>query len=200
MASWEFFSIRTVIGESVQANKNYLNEISKFYIEKGKVSTTYKLARKEAFLAMGNLSAAFQRMTQEPKSKQKNLDKIFEIAVLNHSILSSLASLGTYIQHHTTTTASSHFSNYISIIDARLTRVLECLEDGNITQGIEVEHKEKAEAFFTERLNSFRDTDLENKSNAHEAGLQEAQLVYEQLRWLLDLAIKLEKKAGKIPL
>src|SRR5690606_18243158 len=91
--SWEFFSINSVIAESVKANKNYLNAISSFYINKGKVSTSYKLARKEAFLSMGNLSAAFQRMTQEPKSKQKNLDKIFEIAVLNHSILSSLASL-----------------------------------------------------------------------------------------------------------
>ena len=198
--SWEFFNIRTVIGESVLANKHYLNEISNFYVNKGKVSTSYKLARKEAFLAMGNLSAAFQRMAQEPKSKQKNLDKVFEIAVLNHSILSSLASLGTYIQHHTTTAASSHFSNYISIIDSRLTRILEFLEDGNITQGIEIEHKENAEAFFTERLNSFRDVGSSEDSDAQANSLQEAQLVYEQLRWLLDLATKLEKKAGKIPL
>ena len=196
--SWEFFSIRTVIGESAQANKNYLNEISSFYINKGKVSTSYKLARKEAFLAMGNLSAAFQRMTQEPKSKQKNLDKIFEIAVLNHSILSSLASLGTYIQNHPTTTASSHFQNYISIIDSRLARILEYLEEGNITRDIELEHKDEAEAFFTERLNSFRLKDLKSTSGDHFQGLREAQLVYEQLRWLLDLATKLEKKTKKI--
>ena len=196
--SWEFFSINSVIAESVKANKNYLNAISSFYINKGKVSTSYKLARKEAFLSMGNLSAAFQRMTQEPKSKQKNLDKIFEIAVLNHSILSSLASLGTYIQNHATTTASSHFTNYISIIDARLKRILEYLEDGNITQRIETEHKEKAEAFFTERLNSFREGNFEGWSIENDQDLREAQLVYEQLRWLLDLSTKLEKKTGKI--
>src|SRR5690606_27726681 len=129
-------------------------------------------------------SAAFQRMTQEPKSKQKNLDKIFEIAVLNHSILSSLASLGTYIQNHPTTTASSHFQNYISIIDSRLARILEYLEEGNITRDIELEHKDEAEAFFTERLNSFRLKDLKSTSGDHFQGLREAQLVYEQLRWL----------------
>ncbi len=197
--SWEFLNIRTVIAESVLANKNYLNEISNFYVKKGKVSTSYKLARKEAFLAMGNLSAAFQRMTQEPSSKQKNLDKIFEVAVLNHSILSSLASLGSYIQNHTTSTASLHFQNYISIIDSRLKRILEFLEDGNITQGIEVKQKDLAEAFFTERLSSFQEKNaFERNSNDHIHSWREAQLVYEQLRWLLDLATKLEKKTGKI--
>jgi uncharacterized membrane protein (TIGR01666 family) len=197
--SWEFFGIKTVIGESVQANKNYLKEISNFYIKKGKVSTSYKLARKEGFLAMGNLSAAFQRMTQEPSSKQKNLDKIFELAVLNHSILSSLASLGTYIQNHTTTKASSHFQNYVLLIDSRLKRTLELLEDGNITLELELEHKEKAEAFFAERLSSFSEkNDSENNSEDHIKDWREAQLVYDQLRWLLDLATKLEKKTGKI--
>lgn len=196
--SWESLSIRTVISDTARANKNYLNEISTLYINKGKVSTSYKLARKEAFLAMGNLSAAFQRMAQEPKSKQKNLDKVFEIAVLNHSILSSLASLGTYIQNHSTTKASSHFRNYVAIIDSRLTRILEYLEDGSITQGIELEHKEKAEAFFSDRLKSFRASNLDSKTTEDDKGLMEAQLVYEQLRWLLDLATKLEKKTGKI--
>lgn len=197
--SWEIFGIRSVIGESVLANKNYLNEISKFYINKGKVTTAYKLARKEAFLKMGNLSSAFQRMTQEPKSKQKNLDKIFEVVVLNHSVLSSLASLGTYIQDHPTTKASTHFQNYIITIDSQLERILELLNSGEITQVIEKEPKDKAEAFFDKRLNTFREKNiLESSSQEHIEGLQEAQLVYEQLRWLMDLATKMEKKAGKI--
>lgn len=201
--SWEFFGIRTVIIDSIKANRNYLKEISNFYIKKGKVSTSYKLARKEAFLAMGNLSAAFQRMTQEPSSKQKNLDQIFEIAVLNHSILSSLASLGTYIQNHTTTTASSHFQNYVSLIDSRLTRILEILEKGSTTQKIELENKDKdkdkAEAFFAQRLSSFRENGVKsNLGEDHIQNWQEAQLVYEQIKWLLDLATKLEKKTGKI--
>ncbi len=197
--SWEFFGIRTVIKESVQANKNYLNEISKFYIDKGKVTTSYKLARKEAFLKMGNLSAAFQRMTQEPRSKQKNLDKIFEVVVLNHSMLSSLASLGTYIQTHATTKASSHFQNYTATIDSQLERILQYLNSGEITHEIEQEPRNKAEAFFDRRLTTFREKNvLENSSRDNIQGLQEAQLVYEQLRWLLDLATKLEKKTGKI--
>ena len=197
--SWESAGMEKLITESIEANQEYLKEITHFYRKKNQVPTTYKLSRKRAFLAMGNLSAAFQRMTQEPKSKQKNLDKIFEIAVLNHSILSSLASLGTYIQNNKTTTASSHFHNYILLIDSRLTRIIEFLEEGNITKKIDLEHKDKAEAFFAERLDSFRiNNKFKNTSGDRIQGLREAQLVYEQLRWLLDLSTKLEKKIQKI--
>jgi hypothetical protein len=35
---------------------------------------------------------------------------VYKLAVLNHSLLSSLASLGTYIQSHKTTTASEAFN------------------------------------------------------------------------------------------
>ena len=54
--------------------------------------------------------ASFQRMIQEPKSKQTQLPQVYKLAVLNHSLLSSLASLGTYIQSHKTTTASEAFN------------------------------------------------------------------------------------------
>src|SRR5690606_22723582 len=110
-----------------------------------------------------------------------------------------LASLGTYIQNHTTTKASSHFQNYVLLIDSRLQRILEFLEDGNITRELELEHKDKAEAFFSERLSSFSTNNgNKNVSNEHVRDWREAQLVYDQVRWLLDLATKLEKKTGKI--
>jgi hypothetical protein len=37
----------------------------------------YKLARKEMYVSMANLSAAFQRMLSEPKSKQKNESALY---------------------------------------------------------------------------------------------------------------------------
>jgi uncharacterized membrane protein (TIGR01666 family) len=132
--SWEFFGIKTVVAESLTANKEYFKEVSGFYKKKGKLPTSYKLSRKQAFLGIGNLSAAFQRMTQEPKRKQKNLEKVYEITVLNHNFLSSLASLGAYIQNHPTTKASSHFISYAANIEDNLNRCLALLDTGKIEE------------------------------------------------------------------
>lgn len=193
--SWEFLNIRTIILESVKANKEFLKEVIRFYDEKGKVTTTYKVSRKQAFLGIGNLSSAFQRMAQEPKSKQKNLKEIYELVTINHSFLSSLASMGTYIQNHTTTSASKHFKAYTGMIDNNLENSLNLLKD-EIPQKVNstfLQHE--AELFFDKKLQSFQlsreGQKFDNDSGSH---LQEAQLVYEQLKWLLDLSVKLEKK------
>jgi hypothetical protein len=37
-------------------------------------TNSYSVARKEAFLAISNLNAAFQRLTQDPKSKQTDFN------------------------------------------------------------------------------------------------------------------------------
>jgi HAMP domain-containing protein len=60
--------------KTIKANQIYLQEIATFII-KGSISTSYRLARKNAFIEIGNLMASFQRMTQEPKSKQNNYHK-----------------------------------------------------------------------------------------------------------------------------
>ena len=71
--SWEFLNVRVFLKKSIKANYHYLKEISVFYNKKGEVTTSYKIARKFAFIEIGNLMNSFQRMTQEPKSKQKQL-------------------------------------------------------------------------------------------------------------------------------
>jgi hypothetical protein len=52
--------------------------------------------------------ASFQRMLQEPKSKQSKLAQVYKLTVLNHTLLSS--ALGTYIQSHKTSEASEAFN------------------------------------------------------------------------------------------
>src|SRR5690606_35348172 len=116
------------IEKSVGANKGFLNQIGLYYQQKGQVPTSYKVARKTAFLETSNLNSAFQRMAQEPKSKQKHLDKIYELVELNHTFLSSVASLSTYIQDHPTTKASEMFKEATYKRDTRLDLVLKRLK------------------------------------------------------------------------
>lgn len=196
--SWEFLGIKSVISDSIKANKEYLNEIARYYEEKGNLLTSYKLSRKKAFLASGNLNAAFQRMTQEPKSKQKNLDKIYELVVLNHTFLSSLASMGTYIQNHSTTKASIHFKTYVKSINQNIERSVALLNDEELKELSANSKQLEAQNFFHQkyldlsRISENQDTSQKSNPMIGEE-LQEVQLIIEQLKWLMDISNKLQK-------
>jgi uncharacterized membrane protein YccC len=195
LPAWGFMEIREQIENSVKANRAFLAQIARYYQQKGKVTTTYKVSRKDAFVETSNLSSAFQRMAQEPVSKQKNLDKIYELVVLNHTFLSSLASFSTYIQNNPTTEASLKFKNFIAEIDENLEQVLLALEGSKSAmdqQGYQ-SPKEQLPTFVPQNieLSSKFDVKLERE-------LQEAHLVTEQLHWLFSLSGKMLRLVSKI--
>src|SRR5215207_9498065 len=53
----------------------------------------YKLVRKELFVSIANLSAAFHRMLNDPKGKQQNKKHTDQFVVLNHILSSNVAGL-----------------------------------------------------------------------------------------------------------
>ncbi|SHF47721.1 TIGR01666 family membrane protein [Arenibacter palladensis] len=198
LPAWGFMEIREQIENSVKANKGFLAQIARYYEQKGKVTTTYKVSRKEAFVETSNLSSAFQRMAQEPVSKQKNLDKIYELVVLNHTFLSSLASFSTYIQNNPTTEASLKFKNFIAEIDKNLEQVLFALKESSSDQG---PSPRESGQFSKEQLPTFVPKNIELSSKVDvklERQLQEAHLVTEQLHWLFSLSGKMLRLVSKI--
>jgi hypothetical protein len=64
---------KTGTSERFKMNKEYLLATQELYQDPSKHKLSYSLARKEV-LAISNLNAAFQRLTQDPKSKQKNFN------------------------------------------------------------------------------------------------------------------------------
>jgi uncharacterized membrane protein (TIGR01666 family) len=86
--TWEFEQIKQTLADVIYSNVNYLVRIAKTITGKPVTLTEYKLARKDVYVKSANLSAAFERMTSEPKSKQRNIKDIHKFVVLNH-ILSS---------------------------------------------------------------------------------------------------------------
>lgn len=193
--AWEFINTPIHIENSIRANRNYLREIADFYNKKGEVPTSYRLARKNAFVEVGNLMTSFQRMMQEPKSKQKTLPLVNKLVVLNHSILSALASLSTYIQSHQTTSASESFNYIIKTILSNLDHSIAVLRNEKIISDTFFD-KEDVTLQFEElkRVNFKRladDDDLDKETR--QAKMQEAQMVIEQLIWMSNLSEKILK-------
>jgi len=95
--SWEFEQIQHNLQEVIHANANYLVKIAESVSGKEVETLEYKLARKDVFVKSANLSAAFERMTSEPKSKQKNIKEVHKFVVLNHILSSYMATIASGI-------------------------------------------------------------------------------------------------------
>lgn len=198
--TWEFADIKESIEKSVKANKEFLFKITEYYQQKGNIPTSLNIARKEAFLETSNLSSAFQRMAQEPKSKQREMDKIYELVVLNHSFLASLASLNTYIKHYKTTEASDRFKIATEKLEQNMDNILHCL-NGSTCNLEEASYetdpifKEPSPSHNALESINFRSGDTETLRD-----LQESHLVWEHLQWLYALSGKMLKLAASVKL
>lgn len=95
--TWEFEQVKDNLRDTVHANVNYLVKIAESITGKTVTVTDYKLARKDIYVKSANLSAAFERMTSEPKSKQKKIREIHKFVVLTHILSSYLANLASSV-------------------------------------------------------------------------------------------------------
>ncbi|MHC5309166.1 FUSC family protein [Myroides sp. LJL116] len=194
--SWEFLKVNVHLANSVKANREYVKEISILYNEKGQATLPYKLARKYAFIETGNLMASFQRMIQEPKSKQTLRPEIYELAVLNHTFLSTAASIGVYVQSSETTKASDAFNTVTNYIDQNLKLSIDLLEQETIpTELISAKSKEDY-SISINYLQQLRKKELERTCVDQEQLselMKESILVIEQLSWLAQLSEKILK-------
>jgi len=210
---WESLNTNENIKNSIEANRNYLKQISILYNNKEGINAKYRLARNQAFIEIGNLMASFQRMLQEPKSKQDKLQQVYKFTVVNNALLSSAASLGTYTQSHKTTKASESFNIIFNKIIKNLDSAISILKDENNQIENDTEIDENLNNSLIE-LKKIREQELAQgsdvNSEAFKHKMREAQLVIEQLIWLTNLSenilkttkvlLKTEKQPDNNPL
>ena len=91
--TWEFEQIKKTLADAISANTCYLIRATESMTGKPITLTEYKLARKDVYIKSANLSAAFERMTSEPKSKQRNIKDVHKFVVLNHILSSYIATV-----------------------------------------------------------------------------------------------------------
>lgn len=190
LPAWSFMEISANLKDSLKANTAFFKSISAYYQQKGEVPISLKVNRKEAFLQTSNLSSAFQRMAQEPKSKQNHIDDIYELVVINHSFLSSLASLNTYFQNHKTTQASSDFIIISKVVINNLDQVCTQLKTTNFeVPKITLKSVKRHSEGFEFPVNTIT-KDVISQTNSEQT-LKEEHLVWEQLYWLFGLSEKM---------
>jgi len=96
--SWEHERIKDYMIRIIEANALYFKQVSGAFLGRPAAVTQYKLSRKNAFVALANLSDAFNRMLSEPRSKQKHAGRMHQFVVSSHMLTSHIATLSYYTQ------------------------------------------------------------------------------------------------------
>ena len=113
LPTWEHQQIGSYILEALQANRKYFLTVARKFTGKTADVTIFKFDRKNAFVALANLSDNFQRMMSEPKGRQKKMELYHQFVSSSHMLTSYIASLSYYAQTSGGNFASSEFEPLI---------------------------------------------------------------------------------------
>ncbi len=94
---WTYRQFAEYLQQMLDANKNYFIDVTSFFTGNPVSVNQYKLSRKNAYVALANISDAFNRMLSEPKSKKIHVAEYHELVVLNYMMsthIATLASMG----------------------------------------------------------------------------------------------------------
>ncbi len=126
---WAYQQFAEYLQKMLEANKNYFNDVSSFFTGKPVTINDYKLSRKEAYVALANISDSLTRMIAEPKSKQKNAAEYHELVVLNYMMSTHIATLASFGIGTTTPEPDQAYLPVVNVINQNLDQAISGLEN-----------------------------------------------------------------------
>ena len=133
LPAWQHEQIDKLITQSFRSDRQYFLTVAKAFTGHPPDETSYKIARKDAFVTLANLSDTFQRMLSDPKNQQPNLPLYQQIVANDHMLTSHVATLSHYAQQYGTVYQHSDFQPLISMIEKTFDEI-EKEESDNATQ------------------------------------------------------------------
>lgn len=118
--AWEQDQMKSYMLQMLEDNLCYFKNVAAAFTGKPVNITAFKLSRKNAFVALANLSDAFSRMLMEPKRKQKNVRHLQQFVALNQTLSSHIAALSQYTEPLAVRYASEEFVPVINYISTQL--------------------------------------------------------------------------------
>jgi uncharacterized membrane protein (TIGR01666 family) len=98
LPSWESHQLKKNLEAMLVKNRTYFHSILGLTNPSEKLALNYRVSRKEMFIATSNLSAAFQRMLNEPKRKQNHVNEVNKFILLNNLFASKVAAIAYFIR------------------------------------------------------------------------------------------------------
>ncbi|MEJ7684715.1 MAG: FUSC family protein [Segetibacter sp.] len=169
--SWEREKIKPVMLDMLTGVKEYFSVIAGAFSGKMTARSGQQVARKNALVALANLSDAFNRMLSEPKNQQKGIEILHQFVVLNHMLTSYIAALAYYIQMQTIPYVSYEFIKVTEDIQQYFTNAIGYLNNEDVP------HKTVATKDSLRLLNERANTLLQKRKHELEQGLLETSTI-----------------------
>ena len=180
---WAYKQFGDYLQKMLEANKNYFNDVSSFFTGQAVPVNTYKLSRKEAYVALANISDALNKMTAEPKSKQKNAATYHELVVLNYMMSTHIATLASFVFVKSPPAPDPEYLPVVQAVASNLDEAIEGLK----TSGKEITSGSKEES---PDLQVNHLTDLENAESDESGSIA----ILEKVNSRVDEMVQIRKK------
>jgi len=128
---WGREQINSFIILMLKANKDYFDAVASAFTGAGNIS--FKAERKEAFVALANLSDQFQKMLSEPKNQQQNLSSYHQLVSTVHVLTSYIASLSYFYQRTGSKYASADFDPIVKKVSKQLQLTIDIAEHHQVS-------------------------------------------------------------------
>jgi len=117
---WTYRQFAEYLQQMLEANKNYFIDVTSFFTGTPVSVNQYKLSRKNAYVALANISDALNRMMSEPKSKQIHVAEYHELVVLNYMMSTHIATLATIALGKAKTNTDPEYLTVVQAVTANL--------------------------------------------------------------------------------
>jgi uncharacterized membrane protein YccC len=132
--TWEYQLIAPQVAAVLKSCRRYCNRVFAPVLD----PVEYRLARRDALIALTALSASYHRMLLEPAARQVQVKELAEVVVQSNILVSEIASLS-YMRHeHPDLTASPPFQAVSQVVDATMTGAVVDPVDGETIEGYDV--------------------------------------------------------------
>ncbi|MEP6467658.1 MAG: FUSC family membrane protein, partial [Parafilimonas sp.] len=162
---WEYQQTKELIAVLLQANKKYFNAVAALLKTSVKNEAMYKPARKEAFVALANLSDNFRRTLSE-KRKNKKLAFYHQFVASSYILTAHIASLSAVLKRYDDDLNQKDFDALIRNVNDKFKRAICVLNNEVLSTAFS-----NRNAPITNKVQLL----LQQRQNEIEAGIKDAQ-------------------------
>lgn len=192
--TWEKEHVIKYMQQALEKSAAYLKTVEGFFAAGNFADFNYRLSRKDAFVAQANLSSGFNRMMNEPKSKQGNAGKVNEFIVLIYTLNSHIASLADFAQKFAKKYKTTDFNLITEDIITRLTEAKNFLQQED--EGVETHAGSEAAGILKQEMKEL----VEKRTHELQQGLMdtETKTTLIELKPIVDQFLFISRLSGDI--
>ncbi|MBB4805962.1 putative membrane protein YccC [Chryseobacterium defluvii] len=157
---WEHTQNLDLMKKSAECNLIYFQSVVSKFLQEDVDIEDYKMKRKNAIIALANLSDNFQRMISEPKNQQKKLEVVHQFVATSHLITAYTASLSQYSQNNKEF-PEIDTESWSRKIEAEMMQTATLLKGEKINETLKMESRLEPEDSSIEDLLLKRKTEIE---------------------------------------